>query len=313
MNYFLASLVVLSIASAAAGCGNQNADQPHDDHAHTTDATDSHGHTEETRISPEMAAANGIGTDVVGPGAIRETLALTGRVEPNAERMRQVRARYPGTVKRVLVEAGDKVVAGQTLATIESDDSLQTYALTAPIGGTIAMRTVNPGEASGTNTLFEIIDSRTLWANLAAFPSDRVKLQVGQQVHLIAADGTATSRGKIALITNAVTSHTSTVRVIIDNADSRWTPGQFLNAEVTLNERPASLTVPLAAVQIMDRHEVVFLNKGDLYQAQEVQTGRRDSERVEILSGLAAGAQIVTKNSFLIKADIEKTGAAHEH
>jgi cobalt-zinc-cadmium efflux system membrane fusion protein len=44
-----------------------------------------------------------------------------------------------------------------------------------------------------------------------------------------------------------------------------------------------------------------------------VKIGRRDSERVEILSGLSLGARIVTNNSFLIKADIEKSGAAHDH
>jgi len=102
-------------------------------------------------------------------------------------------------------------------------------------------------------------------------------------------------------------------RVVIDNEDSRWTPGQFLNAEVTLNEQPAAITVPVAALQSMRGIAVVFLVDGDRYQAQPVTTGRRDSERVEILSGLTVGARIVTHNSFLIKADIEKSGAAHEH
>jgi cobalt-zinc-cadmium efflux system membrane fusion protein len=64
---------------------------------------------------------------------------------------------------------------------------------------------------------------------------------------------------------------------------------------------------------MMGDAEVVFLVEGKRYQAQPVETGRRDSERVEILSGLANEARIVTRNSFLIKADIEKSGAAHEH
>jgi membrane fusion protein, heavy metal efflux system len=63
----------------------------------------------------------------------------------------------------------------------------------------------------------------------------------------------------------------------------------------------------------MGAAEVVFLIDGERYQAQPISTGRRDSERVEVLRGLANGARIVTRNSFLIKADIEKSGAAHEH
>jgi cobalt-zinc-cadmium efflux system membrane fusion protein len=161
--------------------------------------------------------------------------------------------------------------------------------------------------------LFEIIDLKSLWANLAAFPSDRAKLRQGQSVELLAADGTAKARGTISLISSSITGPTSTVRVLVDNRASNWIPGQFLNAVITINESPAALTVPVAALQTMGDAEVVFLVDGERYQAQPVETGRRDSERVEILSGLANGARIVTQNSFLIKADIEKSGAAHEH
>lgn len=267
----------------------------------------------QVEIAAAMAASNQIMFGAAGPGTIRETLTLTGRIEPNAERTRSVRARFPGTVRSVAVQAGDIVSAGQTLATIESDDSLQTYAVTAPIGGTVVTRSTNPGESSGSDSLFEIIDLKSLWANLAAFPSDRAKLRQGQSVELLAADGTAKARGTISLISSSITGPTSTVRVLVDNRASNWTPGQFLNADITINESPAALTVPVAALQTMGDAEVVFLVDGERYQAQPVETGRRDSERVEILSGLANGARIVTQNSFLIKADIEKSGAAHEH
>jgi cobalt-zinc-cadmium efflux system membrane fusion protein len=82
---------------------------------------------------------------------------------------------------------------------------------------------------------------------------------------------------------------------------------------VTINEKPAAITVPVTALQRMRGNDVVFLVDSDRYQAQPVKIGRRDSERVEILSGLSLGARIVTNNSFLIKADIEKSGAAHDH
>lgn len=268
---------------------------------------------DQVEIAAPMVAASKVLVSEAGSGTIRASLSLTGRIEPNAERSRVVRARYPGTVRSVAVQAGDVVSAGQTLATIESDDSLQTYAVSAPIGGTVVRRLTNPGEASGTEPLFEIIDLKTLWATLAAFPSDRAKLQLGQIVDLVAADGTATARGEVSLIASSVTGPTSSVRVVIDNRDLKWTPGQFLNAQVTISESAAALTVPTAALQTMRDREVVFLVEGDRYQAQPVETGRRDNERVEILSGLAQGARIVTQNSFLIKADIEKSGAAHEH
>jgi cobalt-zinc-cadmium efflux system membrane fusion protein len=44
-----------------------------------------------------------------------------------------------------------------------------------------------------------------------------------------------------------------------------------------------------------------------------VRLGRRDAERVEVLEGLKAGEEIVVTQSFLIKSDIEKSTAEHEH
>jgi cobalt-zinc-cadmium efflux system membrane fusion protein len=44
-----------------------------------------------------------------------------------------------------------------------------------------------------------------------------------------------------------------------------------------------------------------------------LELGRRDAERVEVLGGLRAGTEFVTGNSYLIKADIEKSGASHDH
>jgi hypothetical protein len=41
--------------------------------------------------------------------------------------------------------------------------------------------------------------------------------------------------------------------------------------------------------------------------------GKRDATQVEVLSGLKAGDQVVVEQSYLVKADIEKSGASHEH
>ncbi|NDC39051.1 MAG: efflux transporter periplasmic adaptor subunit, partial [Proteobacteria bacterium] len=58
---------------------------------------------------------------------------------------------------------------------------------------------------------------------------------------------------------------------------------------------------------------VVFLTDGHTFQAMPVQLGRRDSQHVEILSGISAGDRYVARNSFIIKSDIEKAGASHDH
>jgi membrane fusion protein, heavy metal efflux system len=266
-------------------------------------------------LTPEVAAKSGVETSAAGPGVIADTLSLFGRIEPDAERVRTVHARFPGPVRSVTVRPGDRVRQGQVLATIESNESLQTYAVTAPIGGMVTARHVNPGESAGEAPLFEVVDYASVWAELAVFPRDRGRLTVGQDAEVRAADSTLQGTGVIRMLTPAAGGGATSMiaRVVLDNRDGQWTPGQFVEARVAVAEHPAQIVVPVTSLQRFRDWDVVFVNEVSVFQAQPVELGRRDSRNVEILSGLAAGANVVTVNSYLIKADIEKSGASHDH
>ena len=265
-------------------------------------------------IAPEMAAASGLKTAPAGVGAIRETLALYGTIRPNAEAQRDVTARFPGVVRSVEVKVGDAVKSGQRLATVESNESLQVYALHAPMAGTVTQRHANAGENADAGALFQIADFSSVWAELSVFPRDRARLSAGQSVEIAAADGAARGGGTIGHVSPlGMASQALVARVVLDNRAGTWTPGQFVDARVTVAESPAPVVVPLAALQRFRDWDVVFVADGNTYQAQPVTLGRRDAAQVEVTAGLAAGARVVIANSFLVKADVEKSGASHDH
>ncbi|MES0872666.1 efflux RND transporter periplasmic adaptor subunit [Sinimarinibacterium thermocellulolyticum] len=268
----------------------------------------------QVEIESSMAAAQGLQTAIAQAGTIHERLPLYGSIQPDPERVRAVTARFPGLVRSVSVRVGDTVKAGQTLATIESNESLQVYPVPAPISGVVTQRAANPGEAVGAASLFEIADFDGVRAELNVFPRDRARLQPGQVVQVRAADGDATGTGVIDVISvAAMVGRPLVARVPLDNRRGLWTPGQFVDAEVTVSRAPVPLVVPLSAVQTFRDWDVVFVAEGDRYQAQPVELGRRDDRHVEVLSGLSPGARIVIANSWLVKADIEKSGASHDH
>lgn len=265
-------------------------------------------------IAADMAAASGMKMAAVSGGALHEKLSLYGSIQPDPEHMRDVSARFPGIVRSVSVQVGDAVRKGQTLATIESNESLQVYAVTAPIAGTITARLTNPGESAGATELFEIADFSSVWAELSVFPRDRGRLKAGQMVSITAADGAGRGSGIISFVSPVGAANQAlTTRVVLDNGNGQWTPGQFVNASVTVGESSANLVVPMTAVQSFRNWDVVFVAEGDRYQAQPVKLGRQDGENVEVLSGVTPGARVVVVNSYLVKADIEKSGAAHDH
>jgi cobalt-zinc-cadmium efflux system membrane fusion protein len=73
------------------------------------------------------------------------------------------------------------------------------------------------------------------------------------------------------------------------------------------------LVVPVTALQTFRDWEVVFIRSGDTYEVRPIEIGRRDGSRVEVLSGLRKGDQVVVEQSYLVKADIEKSGTSHDH
>jgi cobalt-zinc-cadmium efflux system membrane fusion protein len=267
-----------------------------------------------TTIAAAIASAAGIATGVAGPGTIADNLTLYGTIATDLTRVREVQGRFPGTIRSVAKKVGDAVRAGEALATIESNESLQTYTVTAPIAGAITARHAEPGEQTGTEPLFVIVDLSTVWAELNVFSRDRSRLRAGTPVRIGGDDGTQSSGtiDYLAPVSNR-SSQSVTARVVLDNAGDRWTPGQFVEARATLSETPVALAVPLGALQRFREFDVVFARIGDVYEVRMLTLGRRDADNVEVLDGLAPGTEYVTDNSYLVKADIEKSGASHDH
>ena len=73
------------------------------------------------------------------------------------------------------------------------------------------------------------------------------------------------------------------------------------------------VAVKARALQTFRDWDVVFMQDGGMFEIAILELGRRDSEWVEVLSGLPAGQRYAAENSFIIKADILKSGASHDH
>lgn len=272
-----------------------------------------------TSIAAGIAAEAGVKIEKAGPATIADTVTLTGRIVPNAEQVRAVTARFPGAIKSVAKSVGDTVKKGETLATVESNDSLQTYAVTAPITGVIVERHANPGESAGSEPLFVVADYQQLWSELSLFPRDLQRVKVGQGVQLKTVDGDIKGTGRIVRIAPAEgAQHGSlsgvyTARIVLDNAQGQWTPGLFVEGLVKVGETEVPLAVRRSGLQGFRDFTVVFAQIGETYEVRMLELGRQDETYVEVLGGIEAGADYVAENSYLIKADIEKSGASHDH
>jgi len=283
-------------------------------HAGTTHTWEYDNFEGRTKIETAVAEALEIETMIAGPVVMQETITVYGQIKANTERMREVSARFDGVIKSVSPSIGDKVRKGQKLATVESNESLKLYDITAPISGVVTQRDANSGEQTNARQLFTIMDTSSVWADLSIFPGDRSRVNVGAPV---AVTGTVEGEpviGKVSRIdVTAQANQSVNVRVVLGNKDGNLLPGSFVTANIKVAEHPVSLAVKRTGLQAFRDFTVVYVQIGEEYEVRMLELGLQAGEWAEVLGGLESGTRYVSENSYVIKADIEKSGASHDH
>lgn len=286
-----------------------------DEHGHEKGAEhdDEHGHGEEqaTRIDDSMANQVGIQTARATFQKLQQSIVVYGSLTTGPEQLSHVRARYSGLIKSVKPTLGDKVKRGDLLAEVESNESLKVYPVRSPIAGTIIQRHANTGEVTQDQVLFSIANFDTLWAEFRIYPSQQSLVKAGQTAHIVAND--LELGGPIQHIIPALDKPYQLARVVFDNRPKALTPGLLVEGHIVVDEFTAKLAVENDAIQSIGEQPGVFVKQDDEYAFAPLGLGRRDDRYVEVLSGLKPGQLYVSKNSYLIKADIEKSEAEHEH
>lgn len=269
-----------------------------------------------TQISAKAAETAGVKIEKAEPASIKDVIDVSGVISLNEDRNAKVGGRFPGIIKSVNKTVGQSVRAGEVLATLDRNVTLQDYTVVSPIEGVVVARTANIGSTIATDTvLFEIADLSTVWAELHLFGRDRERVKVGQSVVVESHDRVTRAEGTVAYVTPVAeaASQAVVIRVVLDNKDAKWFPGSFVRGLLTVAERKVPLAVKNSGLQRFRDFTVVFAQVGDTYEVRMLDLGVSDGTRTEVLEGIEPGQDYVAENSFLIKADIEKSGASHDH
>ncbi len=266
-----------------------------------------------TTIDPEAAAAAGVKTETAGPAVIDEVIDLPGRIILQPQGRAEIRATYPGRITEMTKAVGQRVEKGDVLVRIEASDSLRNYQITAPISGVVVERNANVGDVP-TQAIYIITDPTQLQAAFFAFPRDAARLRQGQPVE-IRGLGEQRARAAIRILLPSADPATQTVSIFADlpNPDGTWRPGMSVEGIVTVASTKVPLAVRTRALQRFRDFTVVFAKVENTYEVRMLKLGRQTPEWTEVLEGLEPGDIYVSDNAFLIRADIEKSGASHDH
>ena len=269
-----------------------------------------------TTIAADAARKGGVRSERAGGATMAELVDMSGRVEITPEGRADIRARLPGQIVWMKGQLGDRVRKGQPLLRVESSHSLQTYAITAPISGIIVEKNANVGDVTGDRALFVVADPTQLHAEFFVYPRDAERIRVGQKVSLRSLSGAVRLNGAVEAIlpTADLASQTLMAHVHLPaSAADQFRPGMGVEGSFSVAEAQVPLAVRTRAVQRFRDFEVVYAKVGNSYEVRMLEIGRRTPEWTEILGGLEPGTEYVTDGAFLIRADIDKSGASHDH
>lgn len=192
---------------------------------------------------------------------------------------------------------------------------LRMYEMRSPIAGKVIERHVTPGElVTIDHEAFVIADLDKLWVEISVFPQDRPNVKEGQSVTISTAEG-KTTKASIVYLSPIIDEDTRTSTAIaeINNRNGKWFPGTFVHAELITEVINVPLVVPKEAIQNIEGVDAVFVPTEEGFSVRPVTIGKSDAFQCEILDGLTAGEEYACKNTFLLRAHLQKDEAEHSH
>jgi multidrug efflux pump subunit AcrA (membrane-fusion protein) len=184
-----------------------------------------------------------------------------------------------------------------------AEQAVRDSSLTAPLDGMVRERHATAGQylAAGTPVV-TVVRMHPLRLRLAvperAAPSVRVK----QDVRVVVEGDPTVHEGRIARVSPAIdeSSRTLMVEAEVPNQQGHLRPGSFANADIVLQAQDKAVVVPASALVTFAGVDKVLVVKDGKSLEKRVNTGRRDGERIEIVSGLDAGEQVIVDPGNLV-------------
>ena len=330
MNVILKTLLVGGVYVASVACQSKQAETA----------------TTQVEQKPKVT------TEIVHLQRVEQQSVFTGHVEGYA--VNNITPQQARRISRLLVDVGDRVVAGQRLAEMDNsalaqakaqyennkasfersdelykfggeskanweavktayevskstyENMLENTTLTSPISGVVTARNYDNGDMVGGQPIFVVqkINPVKVFINVSESLYSYISKGMNVDVEFDAIPGQKFV-GKVSRITPTIDTQTRTfeVELTVANAKEQIKPGMY--ARVTMNYGSRRNVV------VPDRSIVKMMGSGDrfiyVYKAdgtvsyQKVELGRRMDDKIEILSGVADGDEVVVTGQSVLK------------
>ena len=197
------------------------------------------------------------------------------------------------------------------------------FLIKAPISGVISKKDIVVGEnVQLADQLFVIENLKDLWLEFNLPNTSNIHLQAGQILNFKTNGSDQNYQAKVQTLNPHADLQTGRLQVrakVTTQADV-LRPNVLVNVFVTDAQAKTALRVQKKALQQVEGKPVVFVieseEKGLVHlKAQPIEVGvsSQDGQWLEVISGLTEGQKYIADGSFLLKSELEKDEAGHEH
>lgn len=197
----------------------------------------------------------------------------------------------------------------ELLANIEhTQANIDKCILKAPFDGKIGLRNISEGATVSTNTaVAQMARTERLKIDFS-FPEQYASLvQVGTEIAFKVSDDLRVHHAKVYAIEASVDNATKSLkaRAMYDNREACLSPGRFVSVEVKLTEKPDAIMITSEALTLEMGKAFVFKCQNGKVYTQEIKTGYRNENQVEVLEGLGVGDTIATTGLMQLRQGMQ--------
>jgi len=217
------------------------------------------------------------------------------------------------------LEAAEAASRAATAQVRTGDARLAKSFIHSPMNGIVAERNISVGDRvenmGSSDPMFRIVDNRLLDLTVDVPSSNLSGIRIGQPLEFTtdAVPG-RTFVGKVMFINPAVDAASRAAKIVaeVPNTDSALRGGLFVRGRIVTGTRRGVLHVPREALlnwNVTERTADVFVVRNGQAEKRPVRVGAAADTKVEVVEGLSAGDQVVTRGAFALR-DRERVAVA---
>jgi len=239
---------------------------------------------------------------------LKEGAASAKDVEDARVALAQAQAQYETAQKALDVKVAEGGLSSAKGKSAGAEAQLNYTKIVSPIDGVVTDRPVYPGETPAAGApVITVMNLSQVVARAHVSQEDAAQMKVGDVASISAPGVTPAVKGKVTLVSPALDPNSTTVEVWVQapNPKQELKPGGAASITVITQTVPHAIVIPATAL-LTDSEgntSVITLDTDNKPKKQKVKVGIRNSDDVQVVSGLIGGERVVTVGAFALNSE----------